>query len=71
LNITPRIVQFIHRNPTNTNKKSNVDDNDDESEDENDDTESENDESSEEEAGEYEACTPPPPYNKTNDNAAK
>ncbi len=64
-------MQFIHHNPTNTNKKTNVDDNDEESEDENDDTESENDESSEEEAGEYQVCTPPPAYNNTNDKADK
>jgi len=71
LNITPRIVQFIHHNPTNTNKNTTIDDNDEESEDEDDDTESEDDESSEDEVSNYAACTPPPAYNSANDKPDK
>jgi hypothetical protein len=71
LNITPRIVQFIHYNPTNTNKNTTIDDNDEESEDEDDDPESENEESSEDEVIQNEACTPPPAYNNANDKADK
>ncbi len=71
LNITPRIVQFIHHNPTNTNKHTTIDDNDDESEDEQEDTESEDEESSADEVSGYAACTPPPAYNNTNGKADK
>jgi len=71
LNITPRIVQFIHHTPTNTNKNTTIDDNDDESEDKQDDTESEDEESNEDEVSGYAACTPPPAYNNTNEKAHK